>query len=417
MRIALPSVAPANAVAERLAKQFDLSFPTAREWAAKILGYPSWEKLREECGDSLGERLDVSAPDTLCAPLAVRWRRVYQAERLAELAAIDLPHAARLIDEIRPSDGFDFGTTVLGHAPRRLDPLLSIDEHHRLAAALRVLFDIGGYESAIYRTLRSLLIGLEALLIKEYPVEQYPYDATREPYRAASPFDLPNRAPKHLSAEKHGECIGAIGTIRAALSREWPADLTESVADIVAKLDRAQQQIDAWRRSSAPHDGDPVTWRGVSPEEEQILEELATVVLPEQVSLLRETGGFAVISDEEAGLMLAHLRATGVDGTGRPRLRRGIRRLEAIVRSGERKERRRWVRETPASSTWIIAAVHDNERTLLGKVQATSSVEALAKAGEASDRRLIAMTAALAERILGFSPAALDALVTLGRGP
>lgn len=412
MRIVLPSVAPANVVAERLAKQFDLPLPHAREWVANILGYPCWEKLLEEC-DNIGERLDVSAPDALCASLAVRWRRAYQAERLAELAAIDLAHAARLIDEIRPSDGFEFGTIVFGHAPRRLDPLLSIDEHHRLAAALRALLDIGGYESAIYRTLRSLLIGLEALLIKEYPVEQYPYDATREPYRAASPFDLPNRAPKHLSAEKHQECTGAIDTIRAALAREWPADLTEAVADIVAKLDRAQKQIDAWRRSSAAHDGEAVTWRGFSPEEEKILEELATVVLPEQVSLLRELGGFAAISDEEAGLMLAHLRATGVDGAGRPALRRGIRRLEAIVRGGERDEGRRWERKTPVSSIWIIAAVHDNERTLLGRVQATSSVEALAKAEVTSDRRLIATTAAVAERILGFSAAALDALVTL----
>jgi hypothetical protein len=110
--------------------------------------------------------------------------------------------------------------------------------------------------------------------------------------------------------------------------------------------------------------------------------------------------------------MLAHLRVTGVDRT-RPALRPGIRRLEAIVRGGERDERRRWERKTPVNSIWIIVAVQEGERTLIGKVQATSSAEALARAGIASDRRLIATTATVAERILGFSPAALGALLTL----
>jgi hypothetical protein len=83
------------------------------------------------------------------------------------------------------------------------------------------------------------------------------------------------------------------------------------------------------------------------------------------------------------------------------------------VRSGQRDERRRWERRTPVNSIWIIATVQENERMPIGKVQATSSVEALAKAGIVSDRRLIATTAAVAERILRFSPTALDALVTL----
>ena len=139
MRIVLPSVTPANDLAERLAKRFDLSLPNAREWAAKILGYLHWEALREEC-NGLGGRLDLSAPDTQCASLAVRWRRAYQAERLAELAAIERSDAARLIEEIRPSDGFEFGSTFDGRAPRRLDPLPSIDEHRGLAAALAVLW-------------------------------------------------------------------------------------------------------------------------------------------------------------------------------------------------------------------------------------------------------------------------------------
>jgi hypothetical protein len=226
-------------------------------------------------------------------------------------------------------------------------------------------------------------------------------------------LDYPKRAPRRLSAEKYHECVSAIEVILAALTRELPLDLTEAVADIRAKLGRVHEQIDAWRRASTAHDSNTVSWRGVTPEEEEILHALAAVVLPEQVSLLNTSAGFAVLSDEEAGLMLAHLRATGVDGTGQRALSRGIRRLEAIVRGGERRERRRWERKTPVSSTWIIAAVQENERTPLGKVPATSSVEALAKAGIVSDRRLIATTAAVAERILGFSPAALDALATL----
>ena len=51
---------------------------------------------------------------------------------------------------------------------------------------LAVLWNIGGLELPAYHRLRAVQMGLEALLIKEYPVEQYPYDATREPYRAAS---------------------------------------------------------------------------------------------------------------------------------------------------------------------------------------------------------------------------------------
>jgi len=411
MRIVLPSVTPANTLAERMAKRFALPLPHAREWAAKIVGYPHWEALREDC-NGLGGRLDLSAPDTQCAPLAVRWRRAFQAARLAELAAIELSDAARLIEEIRPSDGFEFGSTFDGRAPRRLDPMLSIDEHRGLAAALAALWRIGGLESPIDRTLRSVLMGLEALLIMEYPVEQYPYDATREPYRAASWRDFPKRTPRRLSAEKHQECIRTIGTIRAALARDWPPDLTAAVADILAKLGRAQDQIETWRRASAAHDDDAISWRGVTPGEEKILDALATVVLPDQVPVLKTSGGFAALSDDEAGLMLAHLRATGVDRTG-PALRRGIRRLEAIVRSGQRDERRRWERRTPVNSIWIIATVQENERMPIGKVQATSSVEALAKAGIVSDRRLIATTAAVAERILRFSPTALDALVTL----
>ena len=411
MRIVLPSVMPANDLAERLVKRFALPLPHAREWAAKILGYPHWEAFREDCDGGEG-RFDLSAPDTLCATLAVRWRRVYQAERLAELAAIELSDAARLIEEIRPSDGFDFGTTFDGRTPRRSDPMLSIDEHRDLAAAFAVLWRIGGREAPIDRTLKALLIGLEALLIKEYPVEQYPYDATREPYRAGSLLDFPKRTPRRLGAEKQQECIDTIDSIRAALARDWPPDLREAVADIVAKLGRAQDQVEAWRRASAAHDGAAISWRGVTPEEEKILDAFATVVLPEQVSLLKTSGGFAALSDDEAGLMLAHLRTTGVDCTG-PALRRGIRRLEAIVRSGQRDERRRWERKTPETSIWIIATVHENERTPIGKVQATSSAEALAKAGIVSDRRLIATTAAVAERILGFSPTALETLVAL----
>lgn len=412
MRIVLLSVTPANELAERLAERFDLSLPHAREWAAKLLGYPHWEALREECNELAG-RCNFSAPDTQCAPLAVRWRRAYQAERLAELTAIELSGAARLIEEIRPSDGFEFGGRFDGREPRRLDPVLSIDEHRCLAAGLAVLWNIGGLELPAYHRLRAVQMGLEALLIKEYPVEQYPYDATREPYRVASLLDFPKRAPKRLSAEKHQECMAAIDTIRATLARDWPADLTDAVADILAKLGRVQDQFDAWRQASVAHDSDAVSWRGVTPEEENILDALATVVLPEQVSLLKTSGGFAILSDAEAGLMLAHLRATGVDGTGQPALRRGIRRLEAIVRGGERDERQRWKRKTPVSAVWIIATVHENERTPIGRVQATSSAEALAKAGIVSDRRLIAATMAVAERILGFSAAALDALVTL----
>jgi hypothetical protein len=409
MQIVLPSVAPAIDLAERLGRRFELKIPHAREWAAKILGYPRWEFLCEQTR----MRADLSAPDTLCAPLATRWRRAYQAERLAGLAGIELRDAARLIEEIRPSDGFAFGATLSGRVPRRLDPVLSIDEYRGLAAALALLWRIGGLESRIDRTLTRLLTGLEALLIAEYPIEQYPYDATREPYRAASVLDYPKRAPRWLSAEKHQECLCAIDTVRAALAREWPPDLAEPVADIVAKLGQAQDQIGAWRQASVAHDSDAVSWRGVTPAEEEILQALAAVVLPEQVSLLQTSGGFAGLSDADAGLMLVHLRATGVNGTGQPALRRGIRRLEAIVRRGERAERRRWERQAPVSSIWIIAAVQENERTPLGKVAAASSVEALAKAGIVSDRRLIATTAAVAERTLGFSPTALDALVTL----
>lgn len=412
MRIVFQSLTPAIDLAERLAKRFELPVPHAREWAAKILGYQRWETLREEF-NRFGVGTDLSAPDTLCAPLAVRWRRAYQAERLVELAGIDLSDATRLIEEIRPSDAFEFGGTFDGLAPRRLDPVFSIDEHRGLAAALAVLWRIGGLESPIDRTLRTVLTGLEALLIREYPIEQYPYDATREPYRGASVLDYPKRAPERLSAEKHQECMSAIEIILAALARESPADLIEAVADIRATLGRAHDQIDAWRRASTAHDSDAVSWRGVTPDEEEILHALAAVVLPGQVSLLNTSGGFAVLSDEEAGLMLSHLRATGVDGTEQQALSRGIRRLEAIVRGGEQRERRRWERKTPVSSIWIIAAVQDNERTPLGKVPATSSAEALAKAGIVSDRRLIATTAAVAERILGFSRTALDALVTL----
>jgi hypothetical protein len=412
MRILLASVAPADALAERLAKRFELPLPHAREWAAKLLGHPNWDTLCEQCNRLTG-RLDLSAPDMLCASLAVHWRRTYQAERLAELAAMDRSDAARLIDEIRPSDGFEFGGTFNGSPPRRLDPVHSIEEHHRLAAALAVLWHVGALQSPVDRTLRSLRVALEAMLIKEYPIEQYPYEVTREPYRTASLSDFPKRAPKRLGAEKHEECMTAIRTIPAAFAGESPADLKEAVADILAKLGRAQDQLDSWRRASEPHDGDAVSWRGVTPQEEEILQALAAVVLPEQAALLTTASGFAVVSDEEAGLMLAHLRATGIDGAGQPALRRGIRRLQAIIRAGERDEHRRWERKTPVSSIWIIAAVQGNERTPLVKVTATSSVEALAKAGSTSDRRLIATTAAVAERILGISPTVLDALGTL----
>ncbi len=211
MRILLPSVTPANGLAERLGTRFELPLPNAREWAAKILGYPNWEALREEC-NGLGGRLDLSAPDMLCASLAVRWRRAYQADRLAELAAMDVSDAARLIDEIRPSDGFEFGGTFNGGTPRRLDPVHSIDEHCGLAAALAGLWRICALQSPVDRTLRSLLVALEAMLIKEYPIEQYPYEVTRAPYRIASLIDFPKRAPRRLSAEKHRECMDAIET-------------------------------------------------------------------------------------------------------------------------------------------------------------------------------------------------------------
>ena len=98
MRIVLQSLTPAIDLAERLAKRFELPVPHAREWAAKILGYQRWETLREEF-NRLGVRADLSAPDRLCAPLAIRWRLAYQAERLVELAGINLSDAARLIEE------------------------------------------------------------------------------------------------------------------------------------------------------------------------------------------------------------------------------------------------------------------------------------------------------------------------------
>ena len=160
MRIVLQSLTPAIDLAERLAKRFELPVPHAREWAAKILGYQRWETLREEF-NGLGVRADLSAPDTLCAPLAIRWRRTYQAERLVELAGIDLSDAARLIEEIRPSDAFEFGDRFDGRAPQRLDPVFSIDEHRGLATALAVLWRIGGLESRIEHTLRAVLTGLE----------------------------------------------------------------------------------------------------------------------------------------------------------------------------------------------------------------------------------------------------------------
>ena len=101
MQIVLQSLTTAIDLAERLAKRFALPVPHAREWAAKLLGYRNWETLREQFNNGLGIRADLSAPDTLCAPLAVRWRRAYQAERLVELAGIDLSDAARLIEEIK----------------------------------------------------------------------------------------------------------------------------------------------------------------------------------------------------------------------------------------------------------------------------------------------------------------------------
>jgi hypothetical protein len=414
IRIVLQSIDPANDLAARLGKQFMLPLPHAREWAAKLLGYPLWQALLGESDQSL-RRMNLSAPDSQCAPLAVRWRRTYQAQRLAELSAIVLSDAARLIDEIRPSDGFEFQSPFEGQVPRLLDPLLSMDDHRSLAAALATLRGIASRESSIDRTLRTILISLEALLITEYPIEQYPYE-TREPYRRRSMLDLPKRTPKFLSAQKHQECVDELDAIRTALARDWSVDLMKPVADMLAKLERVKNQIDRWRRTSAAHDSDKVSWRGVAPEEEEVLDALAAAVLPEHVSLLKTSAGFAVLSDEEAGLMLAHLRAQRADGTEQRALRRGIRRLQAIVRRGEQDERQRWERKTPVISTWVIAAVRDNERMPLGKVQAKSSAEALALAcavAVASDRRLIATTEAVAKRILGISASTLDALVTL----
>ena len=408
MQIVLPSTDIAHEVAARLAAHFKLPLPKAREWAAQLLGYPLWDALCERCHPT---RADLSAPDRQCAPLAIRWRRAFQSERLADLAYLDVGEAARIIEEIRPSDGFEYTDLVLGRVPRQADPLLTLDDHRHLVAALDVLWAIGAREPAIERSLKRLRLSLEALLIQEYPVEQYPYDETREPYRAAAMFDRPKRTPKSLRPDKHQACRESLDSIQQVLDRLGPGDLTHTVDEIRSVVGQVGNQIDEWRRLSLSHDGKPTQWRGVSFDEEAMVQALVAVLPPELTAVFDSSEGIGLVSDEEAGLMLSHLSTAGIDGAGQPLLRKGIFRLQAIVRGSARAERRRWERFTPIPTEWILAAVDNDQRTLLGKVIADSSAAALAHGALTSTSgRLVATTPALAKKILGCSDAVLDAL-------
>jgi hypothetical protein len=401
MRIIVSTPDHPRHIGKRLASVLDVPLTRGYAIAARVLGYKSWDELLQHCDWRPGYYSSLAAvPDRQCMPLAVAMRRRFQAETLSVISAIEVTRAIEIVAQVRPSDGFNLPESPLGDAqrpPRLTDPKLARDSHAQFSAELLRIWQIVGLQRRLAKAMDELARLLEWLLLQEWPINQFSYELRDTPYGAWSPTYLAelHRAPKFISHADSANCMRALAEIGSTVSRAEIQGLEAQTAQLAAVIEQAQQQLLAWRVKSAVHDGEPVSFDGVQPIED------------EGVELLRQHVG---LTDDQAYL----LRDPSFDLNGARRLEQSIEALDRQVRNQEpvrqaattlkrkiaacdRRIEAERARREPSPRQWDIWGIGVGASSIvsLGTVLASSSMQAIAASPAFLTGRVIAVPAGL----------------------
>jgi hypothetical protein len=187
MQIVLKSPDHARHIGKRFSKVLPSPLTRGYAVAAQVLGYKSWDELLRHCTWGEGSSSGLFAwPDRQCMPAAVSARRAYQAATLARCAGIDETRAREIVEEVKPSDGFDREPNVLGpDEPRQHDPSMQLDEYDGLLRELHSVWTICGRRNRLADAVKETWFALDCIQLGEWPVDQFG-DAVRPIYEGLS---------------------------------------------------------------------------------------------------------------------------------------------------------------------------------------------------------------------------------------
>lgn len=398
MRITLARTDHARHIGKRLARELDLPLTRGYAIAAAVLGYESWDDMLSKCNwqDHFYD-LWASWPDSQCMPLAVARRRAFQVETLSRSAEISLARANEIVQRIAPSDGFrrqHHNSSWSGEeSPRLVDPKLSRDDHEQMGKACFALYRVGGMRGRLESAIGRLLHCLEHLAAVEWPATQFGESLAGQCHGLDSPHyvGVLRGAPKWITQETFERCVSDLHSIRSRIGGIEIDGLQSIVTGTTQQVARILKLLEAWRATSRAHDGEPITYAGTPPIEDDALELLFAhgVISPFDRFVLggagQETERIDLLSRIAA--LPAHVR------DGEP-LRYATRKLRTQLARSARWRRLQEERRQPMVRSWDLWAVDDNGPVIcLGSTEGTSSLDAISSGPHFANGRVVAIPA------------------------
>ena len=399
MRIIVSTPDHARHIGKRLSSVLGVPLTRGYFVAARLLGYKSWDELLQFCDWSPGYFTSQAAlPDSQCMPLAMAMRRQFQVRTLAEVASIASERAAEIVALVRPSDGFRRPQHPLGDGrppPRRTDPKLAPATHAQLSANLHTVWQVVGHQGRMAKPLREVALLLERLQLEEWPMNQFLYDLKQTPYGGWSPTYLANlrRAPKFVASSDAQRCKQLLDGIGTTVARAQIQGLEEHTARLAVLIDQAHHLLGDWRDRSAPHDGEPVRFDGVPPQEDDGVDLLQRLLhlTEHQVFVLSD----AAFDLDEARRLLDAIGKLDVQAKDLKSVRFVVSKLRRGIARCDRDQNAAEARRQPLTRHWDVWGIGAGAVVNLGTFATTSSMKAIAAAPGFVAGRVIAVPSGL----------------------
>lgn len=382
MQILLADVEHARHIGKRLSRV--LSVPLTRGYflAALVLGYRDWNLLLSLSPNAHA----TSLPDEKCCPLAVRWRREYQARILCQTTGISAERAAAIVERVRPSHGFTYEPSPHRPIPDQANPALSPEDLYGIHESLRYVWDVACRRAEFARPMTAVAHRFDEVVWSEYDPWQFGRIDLHRLY--LSLCGQPPRAQKWLQDEQAHRIRASLKAILARLENIHGSSRV-AVDGLAAAIERLDAVVDRWHKASRPHMSEPISYIGHPLVHDEIPALLKALGLDPDLDL--RTVEIAAWSPRRARAILAALDAAPIGVQQTPVAKYVRATITKGLRTAANMESRVARRRAPMTRSWHICVVNEAALHRIATRPGTTALDAIATAGVSGLGRLVAV--------------------------
>lgn len=372
--ICLRDIAHPKAVGKRFSRLYTIPLMQGQTWAAKVLGYRDWDALLAyfKVVKEDPQQVDFSAPDELCMPAAVTYRRNFQSEVLQRLAGVSLESARACVDQVAPSGLFTYipqrpwiADGGENHRPRQLDPVWTPEDHHEAHALLVTLVPRCAFRHGVSELLGEMYRRFESLAFFEYPPEQWGNPEWYLRYQQGQTELRTRNMPRWLTLAEANRLVDVARRLGPIIEkgRTIVAPKNEGFADLPRLYARLVPRLAHWHAESIAHVGEPDSWVGDSPEEIAAEKVVLEATVPRE--WWPEDGRWSPLWSVSIGDPTFYDRAkTALEALpaaqrAQPEVARALKLVAQHFRTKARNAKRRERQFAPIEKTWHLHAASD----------------------------------------------------------